>query len=243
MVVVTRAGRLREWSQGELRLYLRGHVNCGFGEFGNTDYLSRWGCNWPGYTHTMGTRIKDSNRKPILSKRQYLKGGWDCNINHYYNVPWANIESDELRFDNFTTPRNVSADQEFQVWFVEDFNWLQWGVQRKAENVRWGVRFVRLTPPWDVLFFHPPPPSPVKDGKNFLSALFEEKKPRRIHFFASPFKKKPRPPTFGGAFEEKIPTSQSKNRPSLAEGRGVRTKNGTSPWQLHATSFAVSQFR
>ena len=120
MVVVTRAGRLREWSQGELRLYLRGHLNCGFGEFGNTDYLSRWGCNWPGYTHTMETRIPDSNRKPILPKRQYLKGGWDCNINHYYNLPWANTESDELRFDNFTTPRNVSADQEFQVWFVED---------------------------------------------------------------------------------------------------------------------------
>ena len=70
----------------------------------------------------MGTRITDSRRNLILLKSQYLRGEEECWLNQFYILPWANTESEELQFDNFTTPRSVSTGQEFQVWFVEDLN-------------------------------------------------------------------------------------------------------------------------
>lgn len=83
-------------------------------------YKSRWGCRIPNLSsHPMGTLITDSNRNLILPGSKYLKGGHTC-LKQSYNLPWANTESEELLFDNFTTPRSVSVGQEFQVWYVED---------------------------------------------------------------------------------------------------------------------------
>ena len=82
---------------------------------------SKWGCNnalWLGY-HRMGTLITDSSKNRLLPKDQYLLGGYDCRWNFYY-LPWAGSESEELRFDDFSTPLSVSVGQEFQVWFAED---------------------------------------------------------------------------------------------------------------------------
>ena len=98
--------------------YKSGYINCAAPSL--PQYRSKWGCTWPALTHTMGTRITDSQRIPILPKGKYLRGGVDCYENQYYNLPWANTESEVLRFDDFTTPKLVSAGQQFQVWFVED---------------------------------------------------------------------------------------------------------------------------
>ena len=65
--------------------------------------------------------ITDAQRNILLPKSEYRKGkGYRC-TQMYYNLPWATSESPELVFDNFSTPLKVSAGQEFQVWFVEDF--------------------------------------------------------------------------------------------------------------------------
>ena len=98
--------------------YLHGHVSC-YGA--DTRYLSRWGCIWPGLApHEMGTYITDAQRNLLLPKSEYRKGGSYLCGRMYYNLPWATSESPELLFDNFSTPLQVSAGQEFQVWFVED---------------------------------------------------------------------------------------------------------------------------
>lgn len=97
--------------------YLYGHVTC---HDPKPDVKAKWGCNWPGLSHTMGTYITDSSRVRLLPKNEYLKGGGGC-LRNYYKLPWANPDSPELIFDNFTTPLHVTADQEFLVWFCEDF--------------------------------------------------------------------------------------------------------------------------
>ena len=100
--------------------YLSGHVNCAGGM---PQYLSRWGCNWPGFTHTMGVYITDTHQTRLLPANDaYKKGGSDCNNNEYYNLPWATTEGEELRFDNFSSPLSVSTGQQYQVWFIEDLN-------------------------------------------------------------------------------------------------------------------------
>lgn len=98
--------------------YKYGHVNCFAPGLGL--WLSRWGCNWFGYTHPMGTLITDSSRNRLLPKDQYLFGGNDCGSSQLYSLPWAGTEFDELRFDIFPTSIPVSVNQEYQVWFVED---------------------------------------------------------------------------------------------------------------------------
>ena len=98
--------------------YKSGYVNCAGALL--PKYRSKWGCTWLRTTYTMGTRITDSERNPILPKGKYLKGGWNCFNNQFYKLPWANPKSDVLRFDDFTNPKLVSAGQKFQVWFVED---------------------------------------------------------------------------------------------------------------------------
>ena len=106
--------------------YLNGHVNCG----GSAEYLSRWGCNWPGYApYTMGVYITDTMKNRLLpANRGYKRGGISCNINEYYSLPWVTTEGDELRFDNFSAPLSVSSGQEYQVWFIEDLNGCsEWG--------------------------------------------------------------------------------------------------------------------
>ncbi|KAL9981997.1 hypothetical protein ACROYT_G010773 [Oculina patagonica] len=55
--------------------YLNGHVNCG----GSAEYLSRWGCNWPGFTHTLGVYITDTDKNRLLpANNNYKLGGNDC---------------------------------------------------------------------------------------------------------------------------------------------------------------------
>ena len=98
--------------------YLYGKVNCF--SLGLTFWYSKWGCNGLFYSHTMGTLITDSSKNRLLPKDQYLFGGADCGKSQFYNLPWAGTESQELRFDDFSTPLPVSAGREFQVWFVED---------------------------------------------------------------------------------------------------------------------------
>ena len=95
--------------------YLKGRVSC------SAPYLySKWGCDHPSVsTHPMGTHITYSNGTRLLPKNEYLKGGSDC-LRLYYSLPWATPDSQELVFDNFSSPLPVTTDQEFQVWFIED---------------------------------------------------------------------------------------------------------------------------
>ena len=89
--------------------YLSGSVSCA------PSYYTKWGCTYPGMTHLIGTHITDSNTNRLLPKNEYLD-----NFCGYYNLPWATPDSQELVFDNFSSPLSVTTDQEFQVWFIED---------------------------------------------------------------------------------------------------------------------------
>ena len=95
--------------------YLHGHVSC-YGP--DPRYLSRWGCTWePLFPNNMATYITDDHKNPLLPKSEYRTGA--CG-GRFYSLPWATTESPELLFDNFSTPLTVSANQEFQVWYIED---------------------------------------------------------------------------------------------------------------------------
>ncbi len=99
--------------------YVNGSVNCD----ASGDYLSRWGCNWPGFApYTMGVYITDTNKNRLLPANSiYKRGGIICQWEYYY-LPWATPEDDELRFDDFSPSLSVAAGQEYQVWFIEDLS-------------------------------------------------------------------------------------------------------------------------
>lgn len=94
--------------------YVSGSVSC---HENTLDAKSKWGCKFPGLSHTMATHITDSNRKRLLPTDKYLSEGPGCG---YYNLPWATPVSPELLFDNFSVPLPVATNQKFQVWFGED---------------------------------------------------------------------------------------------------------------------------
>ena len=98
--------------------YLYGKVSCY--KVWPVHVYSKWGCTTR-LTHKMGTLITDSSKNRLLPKDKYLRGGADCGNSHFYELPWAGPNSEELRFDDFSTPLSVSVGQEFQVWFAEDF--------------------------------------------------------------------------------------------------------------------------
>lgn len=91
-------------------------------------HRSHWGCYHPlvpqGFN--MGTHITDSQKNRLLPKVEFLANAStdnnvDCLHQVYYSLPGLNANSSELLFDNFSVPRPVSARDQSQIWFGEDF--------------------------------------------------------------------------------------------------------------------------
>ena len=83
---------------------------------------SNWGCKSRNDPEKLGTYIADSSKARLLPNNAELFGtGLSCNKKIYYGLPGHTPDSPELLFDNFTTPLPVTAGQQFEVWFGEDF--------------------------------------------------------------------------------------------------------------------------
>ena len=100
--------------------YKSGYVTC---DARKSSFHSKWGCLWNRLIpNQMATLITDKNRNLLLPKSDFLSDYRDCK---FYSLPWATTESPQLHFDNFSTPLMVETNQEFQIWYSEDF--FKWG--------------------------------------------------------------------------------------------------------------------
>ncbi|XP_031559477.1 uncharacterized protein LOC116295712 isoform X1 [Actinia tenebrosa] len=83
---------------------------------------SNWGC--AAYTTTRNnsyedrlyTIITDHQDHKILPKDEFIKSF----VSLSYSLPGITSQSPELLFTNFTTPMNVTAVQEFRIWYGQD---------------------------------------------------------------------------------------------------------------------------
>ena len=100
--------------------YKSGYVTC---DARKSSFHSKWGCLCNRFiSNQMATLITDKNRNLLLPKSDLLSDYRDCK---FYSLPWATTESPQLHFDNFSTPLMVETNQEFQIWYSEDF--FKWG--------------------------------------------------------------------------------------------------------------------
>jgi len=93
----------------------------------NPNYpASYWGCTNAGYgTNGLMTIITNAEGKVILpSAGELMKAKNGRDEKYFYTINGTHHTSPDLAYHDLPNPLSVSCDQEFQIWYGQD--WVDW---------------------------------------------------------------------------------------------------------------------
>ncbi|XP_078345316.1 uncharacterized protein LOC144630828 [Oculina patagonica] len=115
---ITKSGRLRTMKL----IHISGSIKCN-----PDDSASYWGCRYSKFYSNNGplTIITNANKESVLPPVEDLKaisGSGDCgNRKHCYSLDGIHHTSPELVFHHLSNQLTVSRNQEFQIWYGQDW--------------------------------------------------------------------------------------------------------------------------